>query len=183
MLLTQAGGVDRAVLTGIYAGGHPKLAVVARAITQLGSWRVLYPVLGSLAALFLFHKRIAAAVLVLAIPVSGRWLVQLQKQEFGLMRPPEELHLVQIQGLAFPSGHTASATMAYLSSALLLSGASQLPAWSRCAVIAIAACLSIGVGCSRIMLGVHWPADVVGGWAFGAAWTIVCLRLAEIFDR
>ena len=29
------------------------------------------------------------------------------------------------------------------------------------------------------MLGVHWPSDVVGGWAFGAAWVLLMLRLAD----
>jgi len=184
MLLVQAGSTDQALLSRMYAGGdHPGFVTLARTITRLGSWRVLYPVLGIAAVLFLFQKRIRAACLVFAIPVSGRWLVLFQKHEFGLMRPPKELQLVQIQGLAFPSGHTASATMAYLSSALLFTGAGQLPASSRSAAVALAMFLSIVVGCSRIMLGVHWPADVVGGWAFGGAWTLAWLRLAEIIHR
>jgi undecaprenyl-diphosphatase len=35
------------------------------------------------------------------------------------------------------------------------------------------------VGLSRIVLGVHWPSDVVGGWVFGLLWVLVTLRLAE----
>jgi len=112
MLLVQAGSTDQALLSRMYAGDHPGVVTLARTITHLGLRRVLYSVLGSAAALFLFQKRVRAACLVLAIPVSGRWLVLFQKHEFGLMRPPRELQLVQIQGLAFPSGHTASATMA-----------------------------------------------------------------------
>jgi undecaprenyl-diphosphatase len=179
-LLVQGGWMDHVLLSRIYVGGHAGLTNLARTITHLGSWRVLYPVLALAAALLLFQKRIRAAFLVLAIPISGRWLVLFQKHEFALMRPPKELHLVQIQGMAFPSGHTASATMAYLSSALLFAGAGRLRAASRSAVIGLAVILSIIVGCSRIMLAVHWPADVVGGWAFGGAWTLACLRLAEI---
>jgi undecaprenyl-diphosphatase len=43
--------------------------------------------------------------------------------------------------------------------------------------------LSLFIGTSRVMLGVHWPSDVVGGWAFGALWVLVSLRLTERLFR
>jgi undecaprenyl-diphosphatase len=50
--------------------------------------------------------------------------------------------------------------------------------WHRAAA-AGAILLSLLVGLSRVMLGVHWPSDVVGGWAFGLLWVLLTLRLAE----
>jgi undecaprenyl-diphosphatase len=63
----------------------------------------------------------------------------------------------------------------YLTLALLLTAGTR---WKWPAVIA-AITLSAFVGLSRVMLGVHWPTDVVGGWAFGLLWVLIALPLAE----
>ena len=55
--------------------------------------------------------------------------------------------------------------------------------WERSAV-AFAILLSLLIGTSRVMLGVHWPSDVVGGWAFGLLWVLVSFPLAmRLADR
>ena len=54
-----------------------------------------------------------------------------------------------------------------------------VPEHQRRWAVAIALILSFCVGMTRPMLGVHWPSDVVGGWAFGAVWVLVMVALAE----
>jgi undecaprenyl-diphosphatase len=65
----------------------------------------------------------------------------------------------------------------YLTIALALTAGKP---WHRAAV-AGAILLSLLIGTSRVMLGVHWPSDVIGGWAFGMLWVLLTLRLAERF--
>jgi undecaprenyl-diphosphatase len=62
----------------------------------------------------------------------------------------------------------------YLAMALALTAGTR---WHRAAA-AGAVLLSLLVGISRVMLGVHWPSDVIGGWAFGMLWVLLTLRLA-----
>jgi undecaprenyl-diphosphatase len=63
----------------------------------------------------------------------------------------------------------------YLTIAIALTAGMR---WHRLAA-AGAVLLSILIGTSRVMLGVHWPSDVIGGWAFGMLWVLLTLRPAE----
>jgi undecaprenyl-diphosphatase len=53
----------------------------------------------------------------------------------------------------------------------------------RIYILLIAALLTLLVGLSRVALGVHWATDVMGGWAFGAAWAVLWLQVARLLAR
>ena len=55
--------------------------------------------------------------------------------------------------------------------------------WIRASFIAMAAVLAFLVGLSRISLSVHWPTDVLAGWAAGAAWSCLCWLVARALQR
>jgi undecaprenyl-diphosphatase len=143
-------------------------------LTELGGYRVLVPATVAGAAILLFRREWRSAILLLGITLSGRFFVDWQKIWAGRVRPEDQIHLVEVQSLSFPSGHAANATLVWLCLALLL------PRTARARTIAIwgAVWLALAVGLSRCVLGVHWPSDVIGGWAFGLFWTIALLRLS-----
>jgi len=98
-----------------------------------------------------------------------------QKYWVARERPDLDLHLVVVKTSSFPSGHATSSMIFYLTLALALTAGSRRQ-WIAAAVAIL---LSFLIGTSRVMLGVHWPSDVIGGWAFGMLWVMLTLRLAE----
>jgi undecaprenyl-diphosphatase len=179
MLLGGGGPLDRAVYEALYAGHRPALAATAHALTALGDPTVLIAA-GLVCALGLWAKGHRHLPLVLvAIVVLGRALSELQKYWIGRVRPDLEPHLVVVKTSSFPSGHAASSMIFCLTLALALTAGTR---WQRPAA-AGAILLSLAIGTSRVMLGVHWPSDVIGGWAFGMLWVLLTLRLAQRLFR
>lgn len=177
MLLAGGTAPDRALLVAGYAGGEPWLVAAAQAVTWFGDWRVLVPAI-ALGALWLaWRGRRRDALLFAAITLSGRLLVTLQKVLVARLRPDANEHLVTVTNLSFPSGHAANSMLVWLGLALLL----PRDARSRTIAICAALALTLVVGLSRVLLGVHWPSDVLGGWSFGLFWTLLLLHLAGQF--
>jgi undecaprenyl-diphosphatase len=179
MLLGGTGSLDRAVYEALYAGHRPALLVVARIFTALGEPTVLVTA-GFVVAGWIWwrhHPHLALAILLIVL--IGRGLAEAQKYMIARLRPDLEPHLVVVKTSSFPSGHATSSMIFYLTVALALTMGTR---WHRAAAAA-AILLSLLIGISRVMLGVHWPSDVIGGWAFGMLWVLMTLRLAGSLVR
>ena len=174
MLLFGGLEFDRGLLILAYTGRDPNVTEAARWLTELGGFAVLLPVTALGAAWLLWRRDWRNALLLVAVTLSGRLLVELQKDWTARLRPDANEHLVAAQSLAFPSGHAANATLVWLGLALLL------PMSDRARPFAIwgAVWLALAIGASRVLLGVHWPSDVIAGWSFGLVWLLLLLRLA-----
>jgi undecaprenyl-diphosphatase len=174
MLLFGGLDLDRALLSLLHGGDRSsELVLGARVASALGSAEFLIPVSLAAAAWLVVRRRIKSASVLILATAGGRLLVELQKAQTARIRPAEQPHLAEVHNLAFPSGHAANATIVFLALAFLLTSA-----WPRRALAVWAAVwLSILVGVSRLVLGVHWPSDVIAGWAFGLLWTLLLLRL------
>jgi len=177
MLLFGGGQLDREVYEALYAGHRPALLSAARIATALGKPTVLIGA-GMAIALWLWSRGHRHLPIVLtAIVLTGRALSEAQKYWIARVRPDLEPHLVVVKTSSFPSGHATSSMIFYLTLAFALTSGMR----RRWPAVAGAVLLSLLIGISRVMLGVHWPSDVVGGWAFGMLWVLLTLRLAERF--
>jgi len=175
MLLVGGGPLDRAVYNAVYVGGRPALVATARAFTALGEPTILIAA-GVGVLLWLWYAGRARLGLVLfLIAMTGRGISELQKYWIGRPRPDLDQHLVVVQTSSFQSGHANSSMIFYTTMALALAVGTK---WYRVAVIG-AVMLSLLIGTSRVMLGVHWPSDVIGGWSLGLLWVLLTLRPAE----
>ncbi|HEX3423531.1 MAG TPA: phosphatase PAP2 family protein [Sphingomicrobium sp.] len=175
MLLLGRDFLDRSVSGALYAGGHPSLIVIARVLTALGEPTVLVTAGFALAFCLLLGGRGRFALGLLLVILIGRGLSEVQKYWIGRPRPDIDPHLVAVNTPSFPSGHATSSMIFYLTVALALVPKGRL----RPIAVAGALLLSFLIGISRVMLGVHWSSDVIGGWSFGLFWVTLTLGPAE----
>jgi len=113
---------------------------------------------------------------------GGSLLSGLLKLDYARPRPTIVAHLVDVSSASFPSGHAMNSAIVYLTLGLLCARAvSDFRA--KAYVVAVAITLTLIVGVTRVYLGVHWPTDVLGGWAAGAAWAVLCWTVVDTLER
>ena len=166
-------GLDRAVSVALYAGDDRPgwLEVVLQVATAPGSSAVRAVVVLPVLVVLVRRRawRTAGWVLVAGGLVGP--LTTALKELVGRPRPQFAEGGAELDSLSFPSGH-ASGVAALVTLVLLLVWPRLSRAGRRRAVAAGVA-LGLLVGCTRLWLGVHFPSDVVGGWALGVGWTLL----------
>ena len=162
--------------------GPSWLEEAARDITGLGGYAVLtIVVLATLAYLLLARKR-GAALLVLGAVVGGMLLSTGLKLGFERPRPDLVPHGARVYTASFPSGHAMLSAITYLTLGALLARV-QERRHIQAFLMGLAVFITLLVGMSRVYLGVHWPSDVLAGWAVGAAWAALCWFVALQLQR
>lgn len=176
--------LDRALLLALRDPRDPSdplgpwwVEVMMRDITALGSTAVL--ALFALAAVgyLLLAGKWGSALLVTASISGGLVASQLLKLWIERPRPDLVPHGTQVLTLSFPSGHATMSAVVYLTLGVLLAGL-QPSRRMAAYILAVALLLTGLVGFSRVYLGVHWPTDVLAGWALGSAWALLCLLVS-----
>jgi len=150
----------------------------ARDVTALGGGAVI--TLCTLAALgFLALRRRYSLMLLTVVSIFGGGVVSaLLKNIFARDRPTVVTHLVPVESMSFPSGHSMLSAVTLLTLGGLLSRV--MPGRREKAyIMTLAITLSGLIGLSRIYLGVHYPTDVMAGWCVGVLWALLCTGVAQ----
>jgi undecaprenyl-diphosphatase len=179
--------LDESVIVALRIPGHPEdprgkpwMEHLARDITSFGAATPLVILTFALGCFCFMVNRRADGVQLVVTVVTGMGFYTLVKYAVGRPRPELVSHLVYSTTSSFPSGHAMASALFYLTLTSIglgrtAHGMGRLYAW-LCVILWIAA-----IGFSRVYLGVHWPTDVIAGWAAGTAWFLACRIILQMF--
>lgn len=178
---------DRAVLMTLrdaegQALGPTWVGEFMRDITALGSTGVLAGLVLMVAGYLWLDRRRPVAIFVVVSTTLGALVSFGLKAIFARPRPDLVTPSVEVFSKSFPSGHSAMSALVYLTLGVLLSRVQDTRA-TRLFLLASAGVITLLVGTSRVYLGVHWPTDVVAGWALGSAWAAASWLVFDRLDR
>lgn len=169
---------DRAVIDAVRTPGFQGVAWVLGPLTELGStWAIIL----MSAVVFVFaaaigpwrHGLIGGVVIGLASAANSTFKLVIARERPELLEP-----VIVERGFSFPSGHSALGMVAYGILAVLVHR-SRLPRTVRRAIVGGLVLLIVLIGLSRVWLGVHFPTDVLAGWATGGVIVIVYAALTR----
>lgn len=173
--LAQLDGRVTAALSPWRGSGNLRLA-------QLMSFAGTVPVMSTLALLVtvtLLRVNWRAIAVGWTVVMGGGLLVeQALKETFRRTRPFGADHYIVTPSYSYPSGHSMGAMIGYGMIAYLMLRRTHHPL-ARAVVTLSAAAVIISVALSRLVLGVHFFTDVVGGIAAGAVWLTLSLAAVE----
>ncbi len=163
---------EESCLLTLKAWANPTLDRYMTALTWLAQGEITIPLLILVGGILVYRNE-GITALVLAIGLSGSWLLNgIFKSFFRRKRPDLWASPKRPMDYSYPSGHAMSAISFYGLLAADLTHCLSVPLGITATLAAI---LTLGVGFSRVYLGVHWPTDVLSGWIAGGIWLGACL--------
>jgi undecaprenyl-diphosphatase len=156
--------------TNRHAHHAPGMIGAMEVLSFMGKPIFLALVVG-LPAIWLLRRGARKIVVFLVVTCIGGGIVDsLVKLAVGRSRPEVDDPIIVAFGKSFPSGHSMSSVICY--GALIVALSPLMSDRVRRTATACAAVLVLAIGTSRLVLGVHFITDVLGGYVLGAAWLI-----------
>ncbi len=185
LVLVASGVVFLSLAGGLVAGGldwldRPVIELFAGlrgdgltrgmlGLTWCGNGLTLTLVAVAASVALFFARARADAVFLAAASIGAGALNALLKLAFSRPRPILLTHLSQAGGYSFPSGHAMASAAIYGAVALVWIRRFPRARWPVTLGFGL---VVLGIGASRIYLGVHYPSDVLAGFALGLSWPL-----------
>jgi undecaprenyl-diphosphatase len=150
-------------------------------LTSLGSPTVLGLFVCAVTGFLLLQGLRRSALVVVATSASGEIVNAVMKHYFMRARPTIVPHLRDAFSPSFPSGHAMESAIIYLTLGTMLMRIAERRV-TKMYCLVVATLLTLLVGISRVILGVHYPTDVIGGWIIGFMWASLCWLAAQRFE-
>jgi membrane-associated phospholipid phosphatase len=161
--------LDDRIRLAVHGLASPRVTAIMRGLSRYGGPGGLTPIGLALALAFLIKRWHRGALLVVVTMAGAGLLDLLLKQSFGRGRPAAFFDYPLPASHSFPSGHAFFAASFFGGLAVLVSDRVR-SRFLRAAVWIVAVSLILLVGLSRVYLGVHYPSDVIAGYAAATVW-------------
>lgn len=161
--------LDNTIINFIQGLENPMLTSIYLNTTNIADMKQS-TIITAMIVIILFARKFKREALFLTLTMGTCGIVMaFIKTIFN--RPRPNIHrLVELNSLSFPSGHSTSATILYLSLALIF-----IKLMKKNAYIPILAAIAgiLFIVSSRIYLGVHYPTDTIAGMFLGSAIVLI----------
>ena len=160
---------EERISTGVQSWRSSWLDTFMKAVSMLGNVGIAGAVVVATSAWLVLRGWRSEGAFILYAALSGYVISFGLKELVGRPRPPQSLVQVitETDGYSFPSGHVMHYVV-FLGSLAFVLSTSVKPGVNRWLIQGAVLAVLMAVGLSRIYLGVHWPSDVLGGYAVGA---------------
>jgi undecaprenyl-diphosphatase len=166
---------DRTLMLALAARREPWLTWWMKVLSVAGSGLIEIPLALLLILGLVLRKRKVEAWWYAAAALSGWALSGLAKLAVHRPRPHVIPRLMHGAGwFSYPSGHSMLAPIIFGLGIIVWAAPWPSPALRRAALV-LAALFALGIGFSRVYLGLHYPSDVLGGLLLGTAWSALAL--------
>lgn len=171
---------DESILVWLSTHASDRLDGYALELTSLGGGLVVLTITIVVATLLASLERKWYALLV-CVSVGGGWIIgPVLKSLFDRARPDVvEWRIPHAGHSSFPSGHSTMGMVLFITLAYVIHRIAGR-AWVSVLSIGVGAVIVLAIGLTRVYLGVHYPSDVLAGYAVGFAWAMFCAAGIEL---
>jgi undecaprenyl-diphosphatase len=186
---TRIHALDERILLSLRSRDDPSVPLgpdwllpVAREFTALGSSTVMLTLIIAVGGYLWLERRYGILALVIVSTFGGMAISSYLKIFFGRPRPSVVPHLAPVSSPSFPSGHSLVSAVVYMTLGVLLTRVTT-DRRAKTYFVVLAATITFLIGLTRVYVGVHYPTDVLAGWAIGLVWALACGAVARELQR